>query len=107
MGSGFLTLDFPRVEGFGISQFICPVPGSHEERPLGYPNVDMGPKGTRVQAKIESIPSSSVAVAFPQPLRIWVRTEIAGRTVPVSYPLHAANIRQPVTGTLRVHCGEP
>jgi hypothetical protein len=105
MGRGFLTLDFPRVEGFGISQYLCPKPGSREERLPGYPNVDMGPNGTRVQAKIESIPSSTVITAFPQPLRIWVRAEMVGKTVPVSYSLQAANTRQPVVGTLRINCG--
>jgi hypothetical protein len=106
MGSGLLTLDFPRVDGFGISKFICPNPGSGEERPLGYPNVDIGPNGIRVQAKIESVPGSSVIAAFTQPLRIWVRAEMVGKTVPVSYSLHAANARQPVVGALRIHCGE-
>jgi hypothetical protein len=41
--------------------------------------------------------------AFSQPLRVWVRETLAGRTLPVDYRFHSESLREPVVGTLRIH----
>ena len=101
---GLLTLDFPRVDGLGISEYIRIAPDSEDgEPPKGYPKIETGEHRIRVQAKVQSVPRRSTVPAFSQPLRIWVREPIAGRTLPVDYRLHSASLREPVVGTLRIH----
>jgi len=101
---GRLTLDFPRVDGLGISDYIRIAPDSEDdESPKGYPKIETGEHRIRVQAKIQSVPRHSTVPAFRQPLRVWVREPVAGRTLPVDYSLHSASLREPVVGTLRIH----
>lgn len=101
---GLLTLEFPHVEGFGISEYIRigPDSGNHEP-PAGYPTIETREHNIRVQAKVPSVPRRSTVPAFSQPLRVWVRETLAGRTLPVDYRFHSESLREPVVGTLRIH----
>ncbi len=101
---GLLTLEFPNVEGLGISEYIRTAPDSGDhEPPAGYPTIETRERNIRVQAKVQSVPRRSTVPAFSQPLRIWVREPVAGRTLPVDYRFHSASLREPVVGTLRIH----
>jgi len=101
---GLLTLDFPRLDGLGISEYIRIAPDSEdEESPKGYPKIETGERRIRVQAKVRSVPRHSTVPAFQQPLRVWVREQVKGRTLPVDYRLQSASLREPVAGTLRIH----
>ena len=99
---GVLTLDFPRIDGLGISEYLRVAPGSELEPLEGYPKVDTGERQIRVQAKVSVAPRHSTVTAFSQPLRLWLRDAAAGHTLPVDYKLHAANLKEPVVGTLRI-----
>ena len=100
---GLLTVDFPRVDGVEISEYVRLPPGSQSASPEGYPVVDNGENKTRIQTKIAVVPRHARIPAFAQPLRILVREEAAGCTLPVDYRLHAANLPEPLVGTLRVN----
>ncbi|MCZ6476006.1 MAG: ATP-binding protein [Gammaproteobacteria bacterium] len=102
----FLTLDFPHVDGLGISEYIRLAPDSEKERPAGYPTVETGERKIRVQSTIESVPRGATVQAFSQPLRIWVREPVAGLTLAVDYALRATSLSEPVIGTLRLHVGD-
>jgi len=99
----FLTLDFPHVDGLGISEYIRLAPGSEKEHLVGYPTVETGERKIRVQSTIESVPRGSTVQAFSQPLRISVREPVAGLTLAVDYALRATSLSEPVIGTLRLH----
>jgi hypothetical protein len=100
---GILTLDIPRLDGLGISESIRVAPGREKECPAGYPTVETGERSIRVESTIESVPRGATVPAFSEPLRIWVRPPLAGKTLPVDYALHATSLEEPVVGTLRIH----
>lgn len=100
-----LTLSIPHLDGLGVSEYIRVAPGHEKERPEGYPTVKTGERTIRVESTIESVPRGSTVSAFSEPLRVWVRAPLAGRTVPVDYALNAASLEEPVVGTLRIHVG--
>ena len=49
------------------------------------------------------VASGATITAFGEPLRVWARSAAAGQTLPVDFNLGSASLRQPVSGTLRVH----
>ncbi len=98
-----LTLDFPHVEGFGVSEYVRAPQDCEEDRLEGYPAVDTGEKMIRVQAAVAAVPCRSTVAAFPEPLRVWIRGAVSGQTLPVDYRLHAAGLKEPLVGTLRIH----
>ena len=101
-----LTLEFPRVEGVGISDALYASPGAAQPSQADYPIVDVGPRTTRVNASVGQIQLGASVNAFCQPLRIWLRGPSAGKTLPVDYTLYGKNLRQTLTGTLRIHVVE-
>jgi hypothetical protein len=103
---GVLTLDFPHLDGLGVSEYIHVAPDSEAEPPGGYPTVETGERKIRVKSKIESVACGATVPAFSQPLRVWVREPLAGQTLPVDFALHAANLSEPIVGTLRLQVSD-
>ena len=68
--------------------------------------VDPGPRTIRVQASVGRIPRGETVKAFAMPLRVWCRKPAAGKTLPLDFTLHGKGLREPITGTLRIHVGE-
>ena len=99
---GQLTLEFPRVEGFGISEYVRTSQSDPESKPTEYPTVDVQEKKIRVHADVRAIPGGAAVPAFAEPLRIWARESAAGQTLPVDFRLSGSGLREPVAGTLRV-----
>lgn len=97
-----LTVDIPRVEGLGVSEYIRVAPGADAEPPVGYPVVDLEERRIRIHAKVAVAPRHETVGAFAQPLRLSLRAPAAGQTLPVDYRLHAENLREPMLGTLRL-----
>ena len=101
-----LVLDFPRMQGTGVVERLVEAPGTDTAPAAGYPTVDSGSRTIRVQASIGSIPRGEAVRAFPVPLRFWCRESAAGKTLPLDFTLHGKGLREPITGTLRVHVAE-
>ncbi|MGI9259747.1 MAG: AlbA family DNA-binding domain-containing protein [Gammaproteobacteria bacterium] len=99
---GQLTLEFPHVEGFGISEYLRTAKDDEEKKPVEYPKVDAGEKTIRVQVAVRAVPGGAAVPAFVEPLRIWARESAAGQTLPVDFRLIGSGLREPVTGTLRI-----
>ncbi len=98
-----IILDFPRIKGVGIAERIYDAPGSEPRSPEGYPVVDASARTIRVQGTVGQVQRGATVKAFTQPLRVWFRSPAAGKTLPVDYTLHGRGLREPITGTLRVH----
>jgi len=101
-----LVLDLPRIEGFGIVERLYEAPGEQPCLADGYPVVDVGPRTIRVQASVGEIPCGATVKACAIPLRVWCREPAAGKTLPLDFTLHGKGLREPVTGTLRIHVSE-
>ncbi|HEY5624478.1 MAG TPA: ATP-binding protein [Gammaproteobacteria bacterium] len=99
-----LVLDLPRISGFGVSDYLRTAHREMTEDPQDYPSVHVGEHATRVQADVAAVPAGSIVQAFAVPLRIWVREAAAGQTLPVDFRLNGPGLREPATGTLRIHC---
>ncbi len=99
---GQLTLEFPRVKGFGISDYLRTSQNDDDVNPSEYPSVDNGEKKIRVQVNVRAVPSGVAVPAFAEPLRIWAREPAAGQTLPVDFCLSGNGLREPVAGTLRI-----
>ena len=100
---GTLILDFPCMDGVEIAEKIWPSPDGAARVPDGYPTVDVGPRTTRIQSSIGSIPIGGKAMAFRQPLRLCLREAGIGNTIPISYSVHGRGLRATVSGTLRIN----
>lgn len=98
-----LVLDVPRIEGSGVVEEILGTPGTEDCRPDGYPVVDSGARTVRVQAGIGRIGPGETMEAFAVPLRVWFREPAAGRTLPLDFTVYGKGLREPITGTLRIH----
>jgi len=106
LGGAALVLDFPQIEGVGVVESPFEAPGAEPCQAEGYPVVDPGPRTTRVQASVGGIPRGEAVEAFAIPLRVWCRESAAGKTLPLDFTLHGKGLREPITGTLRIHIGE-
>jgi len=101
-----LMLEFPRMEGVGISDALYASPGAAQPAQAEYPIVDVGPRTTRVNVSVGQIQLGASVNAFREPPRIWLRGPSAGKTLPVDYTLYGKNLRETLTGTLRIHVVE-
>ena len=99
---GQLTLEFPRIEGFGISDYLRTSQNEEDKKPVEYPKVVAGEKTIRVQVAVRDIPGGAAVPAFAEPLRMWAREPAAGQTLPVDFRLIGSGLTEPVTGTLRI-----
>ena len=98
-----LVLKIPRVEGVGVVERIHAAPGEQASPEERYPVVDIGPQMLTVQAGGISVPGRATVEAFREPLRLYLREPVAGKTIPVSYTLHGRGLSGAVHGTLRIY----
>ncbi len=99
---GQLTLEFPRFDGFGVSEYLRTSPNDEEGIPTEYPSVSAGEKKIRIHTNVCAVPGGVTVPAFTEPLRIWAREPAKGRTLPVDFRLIGSGLSEPVTGTLRI-----
>jgi hypothetical protein len=96
-------LKIPRVEGVGVVERIHAAPGEQTSLQERYPLVDVGPQAVTVQAGGISVPKGATVDAFREPLRLYLRDPVAGKTIPVTYSLHGRGLSGAIRGTLRIY----
>ncbi|NIW24543.1 MAG: hypothetical protein GWN29_08240 [Gammaproteobacteria bacterium] len=100
---GTLVLHVPRIEGVEIAERIWPSPDGTQPLPDGYPALEVGPQIISVQTPFEQIQPGATMVVLRQPLRLCLREEASGKTIPISYSLHSESLRAPLSGRLEIH----
>jgi hypothetical protein len=98
-----LVLKIPRVEGVGVVERIHAAPGEQTSLQERYPLIDVGPQAVTVQAGGISVPKGATVDAFREPLRLYLRDPVAGKTIPVTYSLHGRGLSGAIHGTLRIY----
>ena len=67
-----------------------------------YPSVALKNNSIQVSSSIGTIPGGAPVAVFERSLRICVGNELEGRKLGIQYVLSGQNLRQPVTGKLRL-----
>jgi hypothetical protein len=98
-----LVLKIPRVEGVGVVEKLHAAPGKQTSLQERYPVVDVGPQAVTVQAGGIDVPKGATVDAFREPLRLYLREPVVGKTIPVTYSLHGRGISGAIQGTLRIY----
>ena len=76
-----------------------------EDENSAYPSVSIRNDSIHVSCHPGSIPAGSPVNAFELPLLVCAGSELAGRRIGIRYSLSGKNLRNPVTGTLRLIFG--
>ncbi len=97
-----LVLKIPRVKGVGVVDRIRAATGMRAVLQQRYPLVEAGPQALSVQADGIYIPKGATVDAFREPLRLYLREPVAGKTIPVSYSLNGRGLSGTIRGTLRI-----
>jgi hypothetical protein len=97
-----LVLKIPRVEGVGVVDRIRAAPGAQAALQQRYPLVEVGPQAVTVQADGIYVPKGATVDVFREPLRLYLREPVVGRTIPVSYSLNGRGLSSGIRGTLRI-----
>ncbi len=103
-----VTLEFPRVKGMDVAERIFPAPPKDGQDPPRnpaaelYPNVERGDKKIQVCAGLGDVPQGKPIAVLGEPLRLLLRKEVAGKSIPVRYTIYARNLGKPVTGKLQI-----
>jgi hypothetical protein len=71
-----------------------------------YPLVEAGAQAVTVQADGIYIPKGATVNAFREPLRLYLREPVVGKTIPVAYSLNGRGLSGAVRGTLRIVVGK-
>jgi hypothetical protein len=98
-----LVLKIPRVEGVGVVERIHAAPGEQALLQERYPLVDVGPQAVTVNAGGIYVPKGATVDAFREPLRLYLREPVVGKTIPVTYSLLGRGLSGAVQGTLRIY----
>jgi hypothetical protein len=101
-----LVLKIPRVEGVGVVDRIRAAAGMQAALQQRYPLVEAGPHAVSVQADGIYIPKGATVNAFREPLRVYLREPVVGKTIPVSYSLSGRGLSGAIRGTLRIVVGQ-
>jgi hypothetical protein len=101
-----LVLKIPRVEGVGVVERLHAAPGKQAPLQERYPLVDVGPQAVTVHASGIDIPKGATVDAFREPLRLYLREPVVGKTLPVTYSLHGRGISGAIQGTLRIYVSQ-
>jgi hypothetical protein len=97
-----LVLKIPRVEGVGVVERIRAAPGVQAVLQQRYPLVEAGPQAVTVQADGIYVPKGATVDAFREPLRLYLREPVVGKTIPVSYSLNGRGMTSAIRGTLKI-----
>jgi hypothetical protein len=98
-----LVLNIPRVEGVGVVERIHAPPSQQALLQQRYPLVEVGPQAVTVQAEGIYVPKGATVDAFREPLRLFLREPVVGKTIPVGYILHGRGLSGAIRGTLKIH----
>jgi hypothetical protein len=98
-----LVLKIPRVEGIGVVERIHAPPTQQAALQQRYPLVEIGPQAVTVQAEGIYVPKGATVDAFREPLRLFLREPVMGKTIPLNYSLHGRGLSGAIRGTLRIH----
>ena len=101
-----LVLKIPKVEGVGVVDRIRTAPAMQAALQQRYPLVEAGPQAVTVQADGIYVPKGATVDAFREPLRLYLREPVVGKTIPVSYSLSGRGLSGAVRGTLRIVVGQ-
>jgi hypothetical protein len=97
-----LVLKIPRVEGVGVVERIHAAASQQVLLQERYPLVEVGPQAVTVQAEGIYVPKRATVDAFREPLRLFLREPVVGRTIPVSYSINGRGLSGAIRGTLRI-----
>jgi hypothetical protein len=97
-----LVLKIPRVEGVGVVDRIRAAPGVQAALQARYPVVEPGPQEVTVQANGIYVPKGATVDAFREPLRLYLRDPVVGKTIAVPYSLQGRGFSGTIQGTLRI-----
>lgn len=103
---GTLVIDLPRIDGVEIAERIWPLTDNSEPPPEGYPALDMGPQKVSVETSIGPLEPGASTMGLRQSLRLCLREQAAGKTIPVGYSLYSESLRAPVSGSLEIRVTE-
>jgi len=101
-----LVLKIPAVKGVGVVDRIRAAPGMQAALQQRYPLVEAGAQAVTVQADGIYIPKGATVNAFREPLRLYLREPVVGKTIPVAYSLNGRGLSGAVRGTLRIVVGQ-
>ncbi|MEM7280373.1 MAG: hypothetical protein AAF438_01900 [Pseudomonadota bacterium] len=102
-----LTLEFPKADGFELSERIFTPPGKNSDVPSGYPALKLGQENITTESSWPRLPAGSKVTALTQPLRLQLRENAVGKTIPVRYILRAKNLPDLVIGSLPMTVAKP
>jgi hypothetical protein len=101
-----VMLQMPWAESFRVADRLYGAPGKpitkSESDLRGYPAVQKQQKLVQVLTELSRLEPGAITPMFEQPLRIAVRSELAGKKVALRYTVQAKGLKRPEEGRLKL-----